>query len=113
MKIKKCKIRIEKKMNQELIYTILKILIFIPILYYIGYNIFFENKLSYKMNIFIIIVFTSILLSHFMDIVNLINTTIKGKNFNKGFGFFIMCLATFLLLFNIHKILRIQKIIIF
>ncbi len=97
-------------MNKDSLYLIIKILVLLPILYYIGYKIFStKEKLSVNFKIFVVIVFSFILIIHFMDIVNLVKSVVKGQNIEKAFGFFVMSLAIFLILFNLHKLLRINN----
>jgi hypothetical protein len=97
-------------MNKDSLNIIIKILILFPILFYIGYKIFnTKEKLSINFKIFIVLVFSFILIIHFMDVINLAKSVIKGKNIEKAFGFFIMSLAVFLILFNLHKLLRINN----
>jgi hypothetical protein len=97
-------------MDKESLFLILKILILYPLFFYLGYLIFYYNgKLSKNINILVIIIFTLILIHHLNDFIKMIKNVIEEKNFGKAFGFFIMCLATFLILFNFHKLLRINN----
>ncbi len=99
-------------MNKESLMLLIKIFIFYPIFFYLGYLIFYYNgKMSMNFNILLGIIFTLIIILHLMDFTKLIKNIVEEKNIGKAFGFFIMCLAIFFILFNIHKLLRINKLL--
>jgi hypothetical protein len=99
-------------MNKESLLLLIKIFIFYPLFFYLGYLIFYYNsKMSINFNILIALTFTLIIIFHIMDFFKLIKNIVEEKNIGKAFGFFIMSLAIFFILFNIHKLLRINKLL--
>ena len=93
----------------HLLETLIVILIIVPILFYVGYSLYFKEETN-KAIVYVVLLLSGLLLiDHAIKIFKIINGFETRQKFNKTIGIFFIGLGILLLFFNVYSIILQDK----
>lgn len=93
----------------DLLEPLIVILIIVPILFYVGYSLYFKEETNKNIVYLVLALSVIVLIDHSIKIFKIVNGFGTRQKFNRNAGLFLIGLGILVLCFNIYIIILTEK----
>lgn len=93
----------------DLLEPLIAILIIVPILFYVGYSLYFKEETNKDIIYLVLALSVIVVIDHSIKIFKIVNGFGTHQKFNRNVGIFFIALGILLLCFNIYNVVLVEK----